>query len=149
MPALTWKTYQEDMPKPCALGEHSGYAQKHDPFVYFDPIRNDTALCSANVAPLEQLSLDLAAKQLPNFALIVPNQCHSAHDCPIDTADTWLAGMMDTLLASGALGDRYLIFITFDEARGDNSSCCGLPSESRWTGAGDRGFAAGKAGLRG
>ncbi len=38
--------------------------------------------------------------------------------------------MLDTLQSSPALGARYLIFITFDEARGDNSSCCGLPASA-------------------
>jgi hypothetical protein len=38
--------------------------------------------------------------------------------------------MMDQLQTSGALGDKYLIVVTFDETRGDNSSCCGMGSSA-------------------
>jgi hypothetical protein len=40
----TWKSYQEDMPSPCYAGAEAGnYAMKHNPFMYFDPIRLDAA----------------------------------------------------------------------------------------------------------
>ncbi len=126
---LTWKTYQEDLPSPCYVGSQGEYVQRHNPFIYFDAIRNDPPRCVPNVVSLDTLKTDLANDNLPNYAFISPNLCNSAHDCPIDTSDQWLAGMMDTLLSSNALGERYLIFITFDESR-DNTSCCGLGSSA-------------------
>src|SRR5918995_22111 len=51
----TWKTYQEDMPEPCFLGSTHLYAQKHNPFVYFDPIRLNPERCIRSVVPLTQL----------------------------------------------------------------------------------------------
>ncbi len=49
----TWKTYQENMPNPCYVGDAYKYAQKHNPFIYFDPIRLDTARCERSVVPLD------------------------------------------------------------------------------------------------
>jgi phospholipase C len=42
---LSWRTYQEDMPEPCYLGSTRQYAQKHDPFIYFDAIRLNPDRC--------------------------------------------------------------------------------------------------------
>ncbi|MFL7868898.1 MAG: alkaline phosphatase family protein, partial [Anaerolineales bacterium] len=85
----TWKTYQEDMPKPCYLGGTLHYAQKHNPFVYFDPIRLDQERCERSVVPLTDLSADIQAGVLPNFIFITPNLCNDAHDCPLRVADGW------------------------------------------------------------
>lgn len=122
----TWKTYQEEMPSPCFSGSTEKYAQKHNPFAYFDPIRNDPARCKESVVPLPMLDQDLESNHLPNYAFIMPDLCNSAHDCSLSTADSWLGQMVQKLRESRALGDHYLIFITFDESRADDSSCCGL-----------------------
>jgi phospholipase C len=122
----TWRSYVESMPSPCTLGNSGNYAQRHSPFIYFDDIRNNASRCDRNIVSTDQLSQDLKNLALPNFALIVPNVCNDAHDCAAPVADQWLKGMMDQLQKSGALGDNYLIAITFDETRGDNSSCCGM-----------------------
>ncbi|HMN62759.1 MAG TPA: alkaline phosphatase family protein, partial [Anaerolinea sp.] len=124
----TWKTYQEGLPAPCFMGSRGDYAQKHNPFIYFDSIRLNEARCQAHVVGLDQLSTDLAADALPNFAFITPDLCHSGHDCDRIQVDTWLSGLVDQLQASPALGQNSLIAITFDEASGDDqSTCCGLP----------------------
>ena len=48
----TWKTYQEDMPTACyGEGEYGQYAIKHNPFLYFKPIRLDTERCTRSVVP--------------------------------------------------------------------------------------------------
>ena len=47
----TWKTYQENMPSPVFQRNQGQYAQKHNPFAYFDPIRSDTARCKATSSP--------------------------------------------------------------------------------------------------
>jgi len=123
----TWKTYQESMPEPCHLGSTLRYVQKHNPFIYFDPIRLDTERCAQSIVPLTQLEVDIASKSLPNFIFITPDICHSAHDCGLDQADAWLKTMMDTLVvALDATNESYLIILTWDEGQGDHS-CCGLP----------------------
>ena len=60
----------------------------------------------------------------------MPNLCNSAHDCDLDVADEWLSKVLDQLMESPALGDNYLIFISFEEGNKDQSSCCGMPDEA-------------------
>jgi phospholipase C len=113
----TWKTYQEDMPSPCFVGNQGEYAQKHNPFVYFDPIRLNRIDCEKNVVPLTELKTDLKSGALPNFAFITPNLCNDAHSCSLDTADKWLGNMIQTLTpALEQTGQPYLVVIMFDEA---------------------------------
>ena len=58
----TWKMYQEDMPSPCFTGAEAGnYAIKHDPFIYFMPIRLHASQCKRSIVPLTQLPADIAA----------------------------------------------------------------------------------------
>lgn len=127
----TWKTYQEDMPGACFLGDSDPYVQKHNPFIYFDSIRLDPARCQQSIVPITQLDKDLAANNLPNFSFIMPNICNSAHDCPLGTADKWVANMVSKLQASPSFGSNTLIVITFDEGDKENTgSCCGLGKEA-------------------
>jgi hypothetical protein len=126
----TWKTYQEDMPEACYLGGTLAYAQKHNPFIYFDSIRLNTSRCENAVVPLAQLETDIQAQSLPDFVFITPNICNDAHDCPVGIADNWLGKLMDQLVpALDADGKPYLIVLTWDEGQGDHS-CCDLPSKA-------------------
>lgn len=115
------------MPEPCFLGDRYPYAQKHNPFIYFDPIRLDEPRCKTHVLPLTALQGDLNAQSLPNFAFIVPNLCYSGHDCKLDLVDAWLKDMVDRLLpVLEATGKPYLLVLTWDEGQGTHS-CCDLP----------------------
>ena len=127
----TWKTYQEDMPSPCFVGNADPYYQKHDPFAYFDSIRLDSARCSQSLVPLSQLDTDLTANTLPNFSFIMPNICNSGHDCLPGTADAWIYQMVTKLRASPSLGQNSLIIVTFDEGNEESTgSCCGLGAKA-------------------
>jgi acid phosphatase len=126
----TWRDYQEDMPSPCFTGDAKLYVQKHNPFMYFDNIRLNSSRCDEHVVPLTQLDADLAANQLPNFTFIMPNMCHSSHDCELDVADQWLGDMVNNLQDSPALSKNSLIIIAFDESDGNNDSCCGLAKKA-------------------
>jgi phospholipase C len=126
----TWKTYQEDMPSPCFIGSQGDYVQKHNPFVYFNPIRLDTARCEQSVLPLTALQTDIETDSLPNFLFIKPNLCNDSHDCTLDVSDAWLTGLLGQLVpALDAKGESYAIFMLFEEGQG-NHSCCGLPEEA-------------------
>ena len=127
----TWKTYQEDMPSPCFAGaEYGNYAMKHNPFIYFKPIRLDESRCARSIVPLADLPADLASGTLPDYVFITPNQCNDAHDCDLNIADGWLRTLMAPLqVALDVEGKPYLIVITWDEGQG-NHSCCGLPAEA-------------------
>ena len=119
------------------------YVTRHDPFVWFHSIIDDTALCDANVVPLG--TLDAAgvpsltghlvrdfshADTTPRFAFITPDVCDDGHDTPcagtnsagthvggLAGADTFLRHWMPVILDSPAYrsGDT-LVVITFDEA---------------------------------
>jgi len=126
----TWKTYQEDMPRPCFIGDWGDYAQKHNPFMYFNPIRLDAARCEEHVRPLTDLPADLVAGALPNFVFITPNLCNSAHDCWLGITDNWLGAQMQPLLDYfSAHSQSFLIILTWDEGDSE-ASCCGLPEEA-------------------
>ena len=123
----TWKTYQEDMPNPCYIGDTNVYAQKHNPFIYFDPIRLDLTRCERSIVPLAALQTDIESDSLPNFIFITPNICNDAHDCNLDIADAWLTDLLGQLVpALDTTGESYLLVMTFDEGQGTHS-CCGLP----------------------
>ena len=127
----TWKSYQEDMPSPCFTGAGAGnYAMKHNPFIYFMPIRLDAKRCNQDIVPLTQLAADIAAGALPNFMFVTPNLCNDAHDCDIDIADAWLKNFMGQIMPPlDQEGQPYLIVVTWDEGQG-NHSCCGLPASA-------------------
>ena len=126
----TWKTYQDDMPEPCYVGDTIRYVQKHNPFIYFDPIRLNQVRCKRSIVPLTQLDEDISSGSLPNFIFITPDICYSAHDCGLELADTFINQMMDKLVpALDSSGEPYLIILTWDEGQG-NHSCCGLPESA-------------------
>jgi phosphatidylinositol-3-phosphatase len=127
----TWKTYQENMPSPCFVGDSKPYYQKHNPFIYFDSIRLDAGRCDRSIVPFTTLDSDLASNQLPDFSLIMPNNCDSGHSCPAQSADNWAFSMVSKLQSSSALGQKSLIVITFDEGSdGSHASCCGMGSSA-------------------
>ena len=127
----TWKAYEESMPKACYLQDTLSYVLKHNPFAYFDAIRNNPTRCQNDMLPLTALDADLQNATLPNYAFIMPNLCHSAHDwyvdpkCPLKVADDWLGTTVNKLLNSPVLKENSLIVITWDEGQG-NHGCCGM-----------------------
>lgn len=122
----TWKTYQEDMPSPCFVGDTQVYVQKHNPYIYFDPIRLDPQRCERSIVPLTGLDTDISTGSLPNFIHITPNLCYSAHSCALEMADPWLDTLLDRLVpALNADGKPYLIVVTWEEGQTEKG-CCGL-----------------------
>jgi hypothetical protein len=121
----TWRAYMESMPSPCYVGDSYPYAQKHNPFVYFDDIRNNPPRCQ-NVVPLTGLQSDLSGNTAADFTWITPNLCNDMHDCSIKTGDTFLSQSVPQILASDAWKHDGALFITWDEGEGNNSNsgCC-------------------------
>ena len=121
---LAWKGYMESMPSPCGLTTSGKYAPRHNPMVYFDDIRNDTARCNAHVVAYTALANDLqSTSTTPNYALIIPNNCNNMHDCSVSTGDNWLANNLPAILNSPAcLVDTCLLVLTFDEDDGSQSN---------------------------
>jgi phosphatidylinositol-3-phosphatase len=122
----TWKAYMESLP---SVGYTGGdvypYFKHHNPFAYMTDVLGSSAE-TANLVPFTQISSDLGAGTLPNFAFIAPNAEDDAHDCPtggsacLDTdklaaADNWLKNNIDPLIKSPALANSVFI-IVFDES---------------------------------
>jgi hypothetical protein len=107
----TWKTYAEGLPAPGFLGPFKGrYAKKHNPFAYFRGIAEDPAR-RARIVPLSRLSPDVRAGALPNFSLVVPDLCHSMHDCSVSVGDAWLRGQIGKFMTL----PNTVVFVVFDE----------------------------------
>jgi acid phosphatase len=121
----SWKAYMEDMPSPCFTGAWSGnYAMKHNPFMYYNDIRNNAARCAAHVVPFTQFWGDMSSGNVPNFVWITPNMCNDMHDCGVSTGDAWLRSVVPTITASAAFRNGGALFITFDEGS-TSAGCCG------------------------
>jgi phosphatidylinositol-3-phosphatase len=112
----TWKTYAEGLPRPGFTGPFAGrYAKKHDPFLYFRDVVSSPAR-RQRVVPLTQLRSDLKAGTLPDFSFVVPDMCHSMHDCSVHTGDQWLAAAIPPLLKL----PNTAVFVIFDEGTSRN-----------------------------
>jgi phospholipase C len=120
----SWKAYMESMPQPCFVGDAGPlYAQRHNPFIYYDDIRNNPARCN-KIVPLDQLTADLQSNSVPDYVWITPNLCNDMHDCSISTGDDWLKTWVPRILASPAWKDNGVLFITFDEGTSDVGPAC-------------------------
>jgi phosphatidylinositol-3-phosphatase len=151
---LSWGTYQQDMganparePAVCAhpaIGAPDNthgatptdqYATRHNPFVYFHSIIDDTALCDTHVVNLDRLPQALTSySATPNYVFITPDLCNDSHDEPcvngdpggLVQADQFLRAWVPQVTGSAAFRQDGLLIITFDEALGsDTTSCCG------------------------
>jgi phosphatidylinositol-3-phosphatase len=151
---MTWRGYFQSLPPipatgvimtgPNANGPYSFkwpsdsvalYASKHNPFVNF----TGTQGALANMVPDTQLAADLAAGELADFSLIVPDQCHDMHGtggCSdtnglISAGDTYVGDTVNAILASKTWRQgRNAIVITWDEDDFSDqgqpgTGCCG------------------------
>jgi len=151
---MTWKGYFQSLPPvpatgliatgPNANGPYTFkypsngvalYASKHNPFLNF----TSTQGALSDMVPDTQLPTDLAAGHLPNFSLIVPNQCNDMHGtggCQslnglIAAGDTYVGNTVNMITASKSWQQgRNAIVITWDEddsadAGQQGTGCCG------------------------
>ena len=111
----TWRAYMEQLPGPCFLGDGGSYAQRHNPFIYFDGIRM-TNQCG-NIVPFGNLATDIASTATtPDYIWITPDVCHDMHDCSTRTGDDWLRAVVPQILNSPACTSQDCLFlITWDE----------------------------------
>jgi hypothetical protein len=146
---MTWKGYFQSLPPtpppgtlvssgPNANGPYTFkypssanalYASKHNPFVNF----TGTQGALADMVPDTQLATDLAGGSLPNFSLVVPDQCHDMHGTGSCTSTTSLISAGDAYVGSTVSAitsskewkhGRNAIVVTWDE---DDYSDQGLP----------------------
>ncbi|MHB8692515.1 MAG: alkaline phosphatase family protein [Solirubrobacteraceae bacterium] len=152
---LTWRDYNDSMGADpgreagqCAhpgIGQQDNtqsatakdqYATRHNPFVYFHSIIDDTTYCNSHVVNLSLLTRDLASvTDTPNYVFITPSLCNDGHDpkCAngglggLAAADAFLQKWVPLITSSPAFTQQNgLLMITFDESdTGDTKACCG------------------------
>ncbi len=125
---IPWVAYMESMPSPCdQVGGSGGYAEKHDPFLYFSG--NRAGGCAQHIlpypgAPAMAATLDSVAS--PDLVWITPNLEHDMHDGGVAEGDAWLRANLPAVLASRWFADHGTVIITMDENDASPSgSCCG------------------------
>jgi len=130
---LSWKSYAENYPGGCFLGNGAGsgkltpttpprelYARKHVPLLAFASIQNDPVRC-ARVVSASQFIRDARGGKLPNYSFYTPNMFNNGHDTSLETSSKWLRGFMRALEGTIAMRQRTLIVVTWDEgANRDN-----------------------------
>jgi hypothetical protein len=146
----TWKAYMDSMGPPCkhpasvtADPYQSGYATRHDPFVYYPPIVNNPGYCAKHVVDYSALASDLTQESTtPNYAFITPDTCHDGHDSPctgsdvgqpgwqsggLTSANDWMRAEVPKILDSPAFttpGVSSVLFVTTDEAADTDVTGC-------------------------
>jgi phosphatidylinositol-3-phosphatase len=101
----------------------SGYAARHNPFVYFHSLL-DLGSCQQRDVPLDRLDGALGGGT-PNFAFISPNLCNTGEPTQCDNsvtdpgpaqADKFLETWVPKILGSSAYQRDGVLIITFGEA---------------------------------
>jgi phosphatidylinositol-3-phosphatase len=142
---LTWKAYMQSMPSVGFTGASTTlYAQKHNPFMYFTGIRDNSARMR-NIVPFSQFNQDIQSGMIPNFVWITPDLCSDMHG--VSQAEAQSLGMPGCATYDGliARGDNFIhsvvpeimnapswkegsaIVIAWDENDAGSSGCCNSP----------------------
>jgi phosphatidylinositol-3-phosphatase len=164
---MTWAAYMGDI---IATGDTTGgapvvatpdagpeqlnlYAQKHNPFEYFQSIRTN-ANRMHKVLPYTNFATDIAATTMPNFVWISPDQCSDMHGINADTAafadagfctgtaagndmspaviqygDAFVGNLVTKIMASPTWDEGSAIAIVFDEDDYvQTTGCCNSPT---------------------
>ena len=122
----------ESMPSPCYTGSTAGlYAEKHNPFMYFDDVRNNN--CASHVLPYpgsNSLVATLDGANAPDFVWITPNLMDDMHDGSVLQGDAWARANLAPVFASSWFRDyNSTVIVSSDEGDADGSaSCCGQPA---------------------
>ena len=108
----TAKVYAESMPSHCDRDSSGRYAARHNTWTFFP----DSTGCPDFDVPAQDIDADVAAGQLPDVGMLIPDLCHDAHDCSLDAADGYLRDVLQTVLSGPdwAAG-RLAVVVTFDE----------------------------------
>jgi len=110
----TFTGYSEDLPFVGYTGDNfANYFRKHNPWVDF------TNVPTAANRPFTDFPSDFS--QLPNVAIVVPNQLDDMHDGTIPQGDSWLQASLGSYI-SWAPAHNSLFILTFDEDNGSEGN---------------------------
>ena len=116
---------------------NDSYATRHNPFMYFDSITQNTALCDSHVLSFVPLASNLQhISTTPNYSFVTPNTCFDGHDWPkcqdgtpgrLPKVNTFLQQWIPKIMDSPAYQANGMIVIVFDESGSDENAtaCCG------------------------
>ncbi|MGO9834919.1 MAG: alkaline phosphatase family protein [Polyangiaceae bacterium] len=129
------------------------YAQKHDPFMYFEDVRTNLNRMQ-KIVPYTNFATDIAGSTMPNYVWISPDQCSDMHGINADTAayadagfctgtaagndmsasviqygDAFVGALVTKIMASPTWSAGSAIVIIFDEDDYvGTAGCCGSPT---------------------
>ena len=120
----SWRVLAESMGSRCRRTDAYPYVVRHNPATYFPALASDCRRWDRpmGTATGGRLVTMVHEGRLPTFLLVVPNQCHNAHDCPVRAGDDWLARIVP-LLTNGPdyREGRTAVFVTWDEGAGGHA----------------------------
>jgi phosphatidylinositol-3-phosphatase len=129
---ISWESFNQTMPSAGYLGVQypvtgaALYAQKHNPFVYFQDIATNPARL-AKIVPLPDMTTLANALSnpvtAPRFVFVVPDQCHDMHgqtpcsnyDKLLRAGDNYVESVVHTITRSPAYTSNSALIVTWDE----------------------------------
>jgi acid phosphatase len=127
---IPWRGYMEGMPSSCYPTYSSGlYAVRHNPFPYFNDIRENAAVC-ANVQPYPGaagLVSALDGPNAPDFVWITPNLDDDMHNGTVAEGNAWLQANLAPVLTSTwfTRGNATVLLMMDENDAQPSGSCCG------------------------
>jgi phosphatidylinositol-3-phosphatase len=116
---IPWRAYMESMPAPCSSSGSTGlYAEKHNPFLYFNDVRAASNCATVDVPYPGAAGLvsALTGPGAPDFVWITPNLADDMHNGSITAGDAWLkANLAPVLASSWFVGADATVIVTMDE----------------------------------
>ncbi len=122
---LTWAAYMESMPTPCATANSGNYVVRHDPFVYYQDIVQNSTRCQHHVLSFTAWNSSVASGNLPNYAFLSPNVLDDGHNTGVAYADAWLKKWLSPLL-NDSFFQSSVFLIVYDESKTSTAGYAGL-----------------------
>lgn len=118
---MSWNVYADSLPKFGFMGMFAGnYAKRHNPAAWYSDVIKSPEQ-QQNIVPFTQFPVDVAAQNLPDYSIIIPNLENDAHNGTPEAADQWLKTNIARLLKSRYFQGKQnnVMFITFDNGEND------------------------------
>jgi phosphatidylinositol-3-phosphatase len=140
----SWRIYSEDQTEPCLTKNVEKYWVGHNPAVWYTRLGPNSytetgdGSCLLHDVSFNELSADIQAGTVPEYSMVVPNNCNNMHDSCYPLQDrvmqgnAWMSEALgkDAIVPGGlikwAQENDTLLIVTFDEARldTDREGCC-------------------------
>ncbi|HZU00835.1 MAG TPA: alkaline phosphatase family protein [Ktedonobacteraceae bacterium] len=112
---ISWRAYFEGMPNAGYTGgDTSGYAQHHNPFIYYSSVIGSKSQLD-NIVPADGFAADLASGDAPAFLWYVPNMQDDGHNSSGTVPDTWLGNFIGQVQQSAWYAVGGTILVVWDE----------------------------------